>query len=162
MDAIDRIFFPERLSCAIGKGLIAGLTGTAAISVAQIVEMKMTKRKSSNTPVDAAGKVLGVAPTSDENAAKFNTMVHWFYGIVWGIPLGILELLGVRTPAAGIIHFFAIWIGGMILLPALKVSSPPWKWGAKSLTMDGLLHVVYALGAGIVYGLIGRRTEETN
>lgn len=150
----------ERLGCAIGKGLIAGFAGTVAISAAQVVEMRMTKRKSSNTPVDAAGKVLGVAPTSDENAAKFNNMVHWFYGTVWGLPRGFLELTGLRGVIAGTIHFLGIWIGGMILLPALKVSSPPWKWGAKSIVMDGLLHIVYAVGAGIVYGLIGRHTGD--
>ncbi len=156
MKSKDQKSFMEDLGCAVGKGLIAGFVGTAAISAAQIVEMKLTKRKSSNTPSDAAGKVLGIAPTSEENKSKFNTMVHWFYGIVWGIPLGLLGMFGIRTVIAGIIHFFGIWIGGMILLPALRVSTPPWKWGAKSIVMDGLLHVVYAVGAGAAYGLIGR------
>ena len=40
---------------AIGKGLMAGAAGTLAITLSQMIEMKITKRKPSTAPADAAG-----------------------------------------------------------------------------------------------------------
>ncbi|MBD3317281.1 MAG: hypothetical protein GF344_15955 [Chitinivibrionales bacterium] len=140
----------EELGCAIGKGLLSGLAGTAAITGAQRIEMRLTGRQPSSTPEKAGGAVLGVEPTN-EAGKRFGTMVHWFYGTVWGIPLGLLRLSGLRKCMANAVHFLAIWLTGMILLPALKASSAPWKWGVKALAIDGLLHIVYAAASGLFH-----------
>lgn len=44
----------EKAAKAIGIGLMAGLAGTAAITLSQTIEMKLTKRPPSTAPVDAA------------------------------------------------------------------------------------------------------------
>ncbi len=141
----------SEIGCAIGQGLLAGAAGTAAITGAQLVEMKLTGRKPSHTPEKAGARVLGVEPTSEERAGRFGNMVHWFYGTTWGIPRGMLSLFGITGARATVLHFLKIWIAGMAILPALKASSPPWKWGLKPVAMDGLLHVVYAVGAGVFF-----------
>lgn len=136
------------VGCAVGTGLVAGVAGTAAITLAQRIEMKLTGRSPSSTPAHAGATVLGVEPTSRSRAERFGTMVHWFYGTVWGVPRGLIHLTGVGGVWASMIHFLGIWGTGMIMLPALKASSPAWRWGAKTLAIDGLLHVVYATAAG--------------
>lgn len=139
------------VGCAIGNGLLSGLIGTMAITGAQMIEMRLTKREPSGTPQRAGGTVLGVRPTSEHNSQRFGLLVHWFYGTIWGIPRGFLSFLGLRSRAANLLHFLGIWLSGMIILPVLKASTPPWKWGLKSLLTDGILHVVYAGAAGLFY-----------
>ncbi|MFW5774876.1 MAG: hypothetical protein ACOCW2_01185 [Chitinivibrionales bacterium] len=146
------------IACIIGAGLIAGVGGTAAITLAQMIEMKISGRKPSDTPARAGAKVLGVEPRTEEDKERFNNLVHWCYGSMWGIFRADLLLLGMRKCPATILHFFAIWLSGMVFLPQLKVSPPPWKWGWKALAMDIVFHIVYALGAGVVFDkLIKRR-----
>ena len=48
-------------ACAAGKGLFAGFVATVTMTLAQMVEMKLTGRKGSDTPARAATKVLGVS-----------------------------------------------------------------------------------------------------
>lgn len=44
----------------IGKGLIAGLAGTVAITVSQMIGLHLRDRGSNQAPMKVAGKVLGV------------------------------------------------------------------------------------------------------
>ncbi len=142
---------PAYLSCALGAGILSGLAGTAAITAAQSIEMKLTGRSPSDTPVRAAEKALAIAPAVQERKGQVNNLIHWCYGVVWGLFRTLLAITGVRGLRAVLAHFIALWAAGMALLPALKVSTPPWKWGAKSLLIDGLLHGVYAAGAGAAF-----------
>ncbi len=148
--------FCSDFACAIGKGFLAGAAGTALMTAAQQVEMAVTGRQASNTPEMAGRKILGVEPTNEANARRLNTLVHWVYGTVWGVPLGLMSLLGVRGWVASVCHFCKIWTAGMLLLPAMKLSSPPWKWGGSSLAIDGAFHAVYAVGAGICFACLSR------
>lgn len=55
---------------ALGKGLIAGFAGTVAITISQMIEMKITKRSTSNAPVAVGGKALGVEPRGKAKQQK--------------------------------------------------------------------------------------------
>jgi hypothetical protein len=48
------------LAHGIGKGLVAGLAGTAAMTASSTLEMKLRKRKGSAAPAKAAEKALGI------------------------------------------------------------------------------------------------------
>ncbi|MFP4417638.1 MAG: hypothetical protein ACOC4C_04890 [Fibrobacterota bacterium] len=139
------------IACLLGTGIISGIVGTALMSFAQVIEMKFSGRKPSDTPARAGEKVLGVKPHSEESKQRFNNLVHWSYGSLWGLFRVDLFLIGLMGLPALIIHFLSIWIGGMTLLPRLHVSTPPWKWGWKAVFTDGFFHLVYASGAGIVF-----------
>ncbi len=52
----------------------------------------------------------------------------------------------------------AVWGSGLVMLPALGVAPPVREWGAKALLTDASHHVVYACGAGLVYGALDRRS----
>ncbi|MFW5813779.1 MAG: hypothetical protein ACOCXC_05555, partial [Fibrobacterota bacterium] len=118
-----------RVACAFGKGLFCGLAATAVMTLAQQIEMKITGRSGSDTPARAGATVLGVTPDSEEKKGRFNYMVHFFYGTVWGVAQGVLSLFGFTRTVAALFHFISMWVTGMIILPLLKASSPPWKWG---------------------------------
>lgn len=166
---------------AIGRGLIAGIAGTVAITISQMIEMKITGRGSSDAPMTVAGKVMGVEPKGkaalevekqknesdqkdqkdqkedkleekvEENKGKFSQIIHFTYGSSWGICRGVLDLAGLRGAAASLIHFGAIWGAEQIMLPAAGAAKPITKWPADQIATDVLHHAVYALAAGAVY-----------
>lgn len=76
------------LAGSVGKGLAAGVVGTAAMTLSSSLEAKLRDRESSTAPADAASKVLGVKPESDRDQARFTTLVHWGYGTGWGAARG--------------------------------------------------------------------------
>ncbi len=65
------------VASAVGKGLAAGLVGTAAMTVSSSLEAKARHREASTAPADAAGKVLGVQPRDAAGKARFSNAVHW-------------------------------------------------------------------------------------
>ena len=47
------------VAAAFGKGVFAGVAGTAAMTISSTVEMKLRGRAASSAPAQAAAKVLG-------------------------------------------------------------------------------------------------------
>ena len=141
---------------AVGRGLLAGLVGTAAITVSQMIEMKITGREGSQTPAEAVEKVLPVETESDEQKEKLSNLAHWAYGTSWGTVRGLLDEAGIHGWAATAIHFSAITATAMVMLPGLKVAPPVKEWGKEQIATDMLHHAVYALAAGLVYDSIKR------
>jgi hypothetical protein len=136
---------------AIGCGLVAGLAGTAAMTVSSTVEMKARGRPSSSTPAEAAARVLGVEPRDDRARRRFAAIVHWSYGTGWGAVRGLLDAAGVRGARATVAHLGIVWGSELVMLPALGVAPPPWRWGAVEIAIDLLHHGVYATATGLAY-----------
>lgn len=145
------------LGSIIGKGIIAGLAGTLAITISQMIEMKITKRKPSSTPADAADKVLDIEPTEDGSKQKLSQQVHWAYGTGWGVMRGLLSAAGINGWAATGLHFAAVEGTAMAMLPGLNLAPPVKKWGAKEIGKEMLHHAVYAIAAGLVFDAISKR-----
>ncbi len=142
------------IAFALGKGLVAGLAGTVAITVSQMIEMKISKRESSDTPAKAVNKVLHVKATDEEHKEEFIQQVHFTYGTAWGVCRGLLDLAGVKGLPATATHYAAVWGTEMALLPSLKIAPPVTKWGGGEIAKDGFHHLVYATVAGLVYDAI--------
>lgn len=140
----------------VGKGLFAGVAGTAAMTVSSTLEMKVRGRPASNAPADAAGKVLGVEPKDERGEARFATLVHWGYGTGWGAVRGLVGAAGLKGPAAAAAHFGAVWSSEQVMLPALDVAPPFWTWGAKEASIDAFHHLVYAAATSAAYAALDR------
>lgn len=142
----------------IAKGLLAGLAGTAAMTVSSTLDEKLRGRPPSTAPADAAAKVLGIENfPSDEDKSRFSNAVHWTYGTGWGV---VRALLGTRLPprVATAAHFAAVWGVQVAMLPALGLAPPLSQWGAEEVAIDAFHHVVYATATGVSYELLdGRR-----
>lgn len=144
------------LAEALGKGLLAGLVGTVAITASQMIEMKFTGRGQSSVPADAASKVLGVQSVNEEEKTKFATLVHWAYGTSWGTFRGLLSEAGIKGWPATASHFIAIYGTAMIIQPTLEVAPPLREWDSKTLISGGIHHAVYSLTAGMVYDALDK------
>jgi len=139
------------LTQALGRGLVAGVVGTAAMTISSTAEARLTGRGASTTPADAAGKVVGVVPRDEAGEQRFNTLAHWGYGTAWGIFRGALGAVGLRGPAASLVHLIAVLGTEQALLPALGVAAPTPSYGPKAMATDTLHHAVYAGVSGLAY-----------
>jgi hypothetical protein len=75
------------VAALVGKGLFAGVAGTAAMTASSMIETKLRGRTGSSAPADAAAKVLGVSPVDEDEKARFGTLVHWGYRRERGVRL---------------------------------------------------------------------------
>jgi len=139
-------------AASLGRGLMAGAIGTAAMTVSSTLEAKARGREASTAPADAAMTVLGIDGFCDEGAkSRFSNIVHWGYGTSWGLPRALLERAGLRPAAATAAHGAALWGSEQVMLPALAVAPPLWKWGAAEVAIDAGHHLVYTVATAIAY-----------
>src|SRR3954464_14344963 len=148
----------NKLATTIGRGLVAGVAGTAAMTVSSTVEAKLRGRPFSTAPADAAAKVLGIQEFATEGAhSRFSNLVHWGYGTGWGIPRALLGMNGRSSARATAEHLAALWGSEQVMLPALSVAPPITFWGREEIAIDGFHHAVYALSTAAAYEVLKRR-----
>lgn len=148
-----------RLGSVIGKGLIAGAAGTAAITISQLIEQKLSDKPVTFAPADAASKALSIEASDREEWPKFSNEVHWTYGTLWGIGRGLLSLAGVKGWIASSLHFAAIYYTALQVEPDFEVAPPLNEWSDKELAVFALHHAVYATVAGFVFDALSQDKE---
>jgi hypothetical protein len=147
----------ERLASSIGKGLVAGFVGTAAMTVSSTLEARLRHRQPSSAPARATQKALGIVAFDDDLArARFNDLSHWGYGTSWGAIRGLLDAAGLAPRAATAAHGAAVWGSAQVTLPALEVAPPVVFWPKQEIAIDLFHHAVYALVSGIAYEQLDR------
>lgn len=142
---------------ALGRGLAAGLGGTAVMTGVQMVKAKLGDEEPSMAPAKAAEKTLGMKPRSEKGERALNHAVHWGYGTAWGLARSLLARAGLRGIAASSLHLGVLWGTALVMLPRMGLSESPRKWGAKVLASDLAQHAVYAFAAGFIYDRLARR-----
>jgi hypothetical protein len=145
----------SKLARVIGKGVVAGLAGTAAMTVSSTVEAKLRGRAFSDAPARATAKVLGIKEFDDARAkARFSDLSHWGYGTGWGVARAVLREFGLGPKLATPAHFAAIWGGALVMLPALEIAPPVVFWKKEEIAIDVFHHAVYAAATGLAYELL--------
>ena len=146
------------LAGAIGKGLVAGFAGTAAMTVSSTLEAKLRGRAASSAPARATAKMLGIKEFEDDVArARFNDLSHWGYGTGWGVVRGLLAATGMTPRAATTLHGAAVYGAAQVTLPALEIAPPVVFWPKHEIAIDAFHHAVYAAATGLAYGLLSTR-----
>ncbi len=145
----------DGLAGSIGKGLIAGFAGMAAMTISSTLEAKLRGREPSDAPARAAATVLGIKEfSSDEAKARFSNIVHWSYGTGWGAVRGLLAFTGLSPTAADVGHFAAVWGNAAVMLPTLGVAPPFWMWGKTEVAIDVFHHLVYVAATSVAYAAL--------
>jgi hypothetical protein len=161
---------------ALGRGLIAGAVGTAAMDLLWFWRHKRDNGEDSflawefssglcsweQAPAPAQiGKRLveGVfqheVPT--ERAALVNNITHWGYGMLGGAQYGIVAgSLAKRRIIYGIPFGAAVWASGYVVLPLAKLYKPIWEYDLRTLTQDLSAHLVYGLTTAIAFEVLAR------
>ena len=147
----------RRLAAGIGNGVIAGVAGTAAMTLSSTVEAKLRGRPFSTAPAKAAARALGIETFEDGAAyARFSNLVHWGYGTGWGVARGMLRALGIGPRLATPAHFAVLWGSALYTLPKYEVAPPVTQWGTEEVAIDLFHHLVYVTAAGIAFELLER------
>lgn len=141
----------------VGRGLVAGLAGTAVMTAIQLIDQRITRRPPSLAPAEAAEKVLHVEPRTERSESLLNHAVHWTYGSAWGLARAWLPQLGLRGPLANLAHMGAVWGTSLVLLPAMGLAPPITRWSRKEILKDLLYHGAYAATTGMVYRRLAPR-----
>lgn len=141
------------------RGILAGIIGTVFMNLSSETEMHLRGRAPSVVPGRAANKMLSIVgvPQLEGTALKvLSTWTHYLYGAAWGLVLWILlSGLELSVFAALPLLFLIVWGTEQIELPALGLTPPSWKWGAKEVAIDLGHHVVFAAGSVVGWALIG-------
>lgn len=151
--------FLGRLGSAIGRGMIAGLAGTTAFTVSKIIAEKLTEKTGNFAPAGAASKALGIEAVDREKWERFSKEVHWTYGMLWGIPRGLLTLAGMKGAPASAVHFAAIFYTALRVEPDFEVAPPLNEWPKSEIAVFALHHLAYITVAGLVLDALNKEDE---
>lgn len=139
------------LSQTIGRGIVAGLAGTAVMTAFQkFVEMPITGRKDSYAPADFAQKVLPIHPTSDRARNRLNYATHMALGTMWGTAYGVAAHAGLRGQRAVAAVFVTVYTGDVVLNTALGLYQPT-TWSAQDWAVDIIDKLVQAEATGAIF-----------
>ena len=137
----------DSFAIGLGRGLVAGAAGTAAITLSAVIEMKLRGRDASSVPEEVAAKLLRLEPKDERAAKRLGMLAHLANGLALGPLRPALAAADVREPAASAALFAVAWSPELVLVPATGASDPPWKWGAGELAISAVHHVAYTAAA---------------
>jgi hypothetical protein len=146
------------LGAVLARGLAAGVIGTAVMTVAQGIEMKLRNRPASTTPARAVERVLGIA-LDETSEARLSWLVHFAYGTGWGLPRAVLRELGARGASASTMHLLLVWGTALSMLPRLGVAPPVREWSRTQRIDDLAQHAIYAWATGAALDWLAGRAE---
>ncbi len=139
------------LSQTIGRGIVAGLAGTAVMTAFQkFVEMPLTGRKDSYAPADFAQKLLPIHPTSDRARDRLNYATHMALGTMWGTAYGVAAHARLRGQRAVAAVFVTVYTGDVVLNTALGLYQPT-TWSAQDWAVDIIDKLVQAEATGAIF-----------
>ena len=131
------------------RGALAGLAGTAAMTLAEKAEQQVTGRPDSYVP----GRTLTALTTGRRlpGSAKppvRNHLMHWGTGATVGAPRGIWAACGLRGWRANAWHTSVRLATDQTLENATGVGSPPWTWSRRDKVVDVGHKAVYSFVTG--------------
>jgi hypothetical protein len=135
---------------AIVGGLLAGLAGVAAMTLAEKVEQLITHRPDSYVPAHTLERLLKLPHKPDEQRLGLNWTMHWGQGIVMGIARGLMAQKGFRGPVGSFLFMNLRLANDQLLENATGVGAPPWTWPVDEQVIDLLHKGIYAFTTGVI------------
>lgn len=135
-------------SSAVGRGLVAGAVGVAAMTLAEKVEQLFTHRPNSFVPAHTLERLLGLPRKPDEQRLWLNWTMHWGQGILLGAVRGLMAERGLRGPVGSFLFMNLRLLNDQTLENATGVGAPPWTWPLDEQAIDLLHKGIYAFAAG--------------
>jgi hypothetical protein len=150
---------------AIGRGLLAGAVGTAAMTAWQALSSRGSSGDEPKDPWEEAPAPAKVAKRVAEGVFEreipadkvgfVTEAMHWGYGTGWGAVYGILAGTTGRSTAPGGLAFgTAVWASSYAQLVPMGLYEPPWKYPPKTLALDLSYHLVYGTALAAAYRLL--------
>lgn len=158
---------------ALGRGLLAGVAGTAAMTGWQMLAARL--RPSDDAPSDppddpweqasAPAKVakrIGEGVLQREVSPDLIPLLthgmHWGYGIGWGTVYGLVAGSAGRSGVAdGAVFGTLVWIMSYVQLVPMGLYELPWKYEPQETALDLSYHLVYGAGVAAAFHALDAR-----
>lgn len=134
----------------VWRGLLAGLAGVAAMTVAEKIEQRFTQRPNSFIPAHTLERLLRLPHAADAERRWMNGTMHWGQGILLGAVRGAMAARGLRGPVGSFVFMNLRLANDQTLENATQVGAPPWTWPVDEQAIDLLHKAVYAFATGMV------------
>ena len=134
----------------MARGLLAGVAGVAAMTLAEKIEQAITKRPDSYVPAHTLERLLGLPHKPDSERLLLNWAMHWGQGIGLGAIRAIMAQQGFRGPVGSFLLLNLRLINDQTLENATGVGAPPWTWPLDEQAIDLLHKAIYAFATGAV------------
>ncbi|UEM07917.1 hypothetical protein JL101_034185 (plasmid) [Skermanella rosea] len=141
---------PQGTGDVLVRGLLAGVAGVAAMTLAEKLEQAVTGRPNSYVPAHTLERLLGLPERPDGERLGLNWTMHWGQGILLGAVRALMARHGVRGPVGSFIFLNLRLINDQSLENATGVGAPPWTWPRDEQVIDLLHKAVYAYATGLV------------
>jgi hypothetical protein len=132
------------------SGLMAGVAGTAAMTLCEKIEQRFTGRPDSYIPGRTLKRLLRKPTAGRETPAGYNEAMHWGQGILLGVVRGLMAKKGIRGPFGSFIFCNMRLLNDQILENATGAGAPPWTWPVDEQVLDLVHKAVYAFTTGAV------------
>jgi hypothetical protein len=132
------------------RGLLAGIAGVAAMTLAEKLEQRLTNRPNSYVPAHTLEKLLGQPRKPNEERLLMNWVMHWGQGALLGAVRGVMAERGYRGPVGSFMFLNLRLLNDQTLENATGVGSPPWTWAVDEQAIDLLHKAIYAFTTGMV------------
>lgn len=133
-----------QLGCNLGKGLLAGIAGTAVLTA---LSMAMGEKEEGQR-AHLAGKALGFHAEDKDSAKQLSQMIHWEYGAMWGGIYGVMRAVGIDSR---MLHFAAVWGTAAGIVTGIGGAPPPHKQPLGRVLFDGTRHLAFSLAVGAAF-----------
>ncbi len=139
------------LTANIGRGILAGVAGTAVMTAFQkFIEMPTTGRADSYAPAQFAERVLPLSPSTPRGRTQLNYATHFALGGMWGTAYGIAAHAGMSGQKAVHTVFATVYTSDVILNTALGLYRPT-TWSTKDWIVDLVDKYVQAQATGLIF-----------
>jgi hypothetical protein len=138
------------------RGAVAGVMGTAVMTLAQHAEMAVTGRPPSTVPGQVAAGLL--SRSDADTVAALSGPTHWAHGAAMGPLRGVVAGMGLRGVAGSAAFFALLWAGDAVLYRTLGIDDWPWRWSRADLATDMGHKALYALVTGAAYDALDERS----
>ncbi len=143
---------------AAGRGIVAGLLGTAAMTLFQrAVEMPLSGRGESDAPLALVERLLPIRRVRGSERRRATYLAHFGIGALWGAGHAALSRAsGARAQRAVALAFATQYAGDVALNTALGLYEPR-RWSGRDWLVDVGNKLVLAEVTGLAYDRLARR-----
>ena len=132
------------------RGLVAGVAGVAAMTLAEKLEQQFTRRPNSFVPGHTLERLLGLRHKPDAERLWLNWAMHWGQGILLGAARGLMAEHGLRGPVGSFLFTNLRLLNDQTLENATGVGALPWTWPVDEQVIDLVHKGIYAFATGYV------------
>ena len=166
---------------AVGRGLAAGVVGTAAMTAWQEAAIALKRARSTGkaahehpadedpwthapAPAQVGKRMLEKVFHKEVHADRIHLLtnvMHWGYGITLGGAYGAVQGALKGKPAVrGPVFGTGAWAASYAMLVPMGLYEPPWHYPAKTIAKDISYHIVFGAGTAIGYRFLERRASK--